>query len=153
MEQTVTLANHSFLEGMAPHHAQALKSLAKPVTIRAGQNLYHQGEEACCVYLILNGTVAMQAYAAGRGGATIDTAGPGDYVGWSWLIEPYKAHFDAVAQTDVEAIALDAYELRQMCEQDHQLGYQVVKRILRLMEQRLQGTRLQLLDMYGTSQW
>jgi len=71
-------------------------------------------------------------------------------LGWSWLIEPYKWHFDARAVELTRVIALNGECLRKKCEQDHDLGYALMKRVAQLMEQRLTATRMQLLDMYGT---
>jgi hypothetical protein len=75
--------------------------------------------------------------------------GEGEILGWSWLIPPYNWHFDARAVELTRAIALDGKCLRNKCEQDHDLGYELLKRFAHIMEQRLQATRLQLLDVYG----
>jgi hypothetical protein len=48
----------------------------------------------------------------------------------------------------VRAIALDGKCLRTKCEQDHDLGYEILKRFAHIMEQRLEATRFQLLDVY-----
>ena len=47
------------------------------------------------------------------------------------------------------AIALDGKCLRGKCDDDHSLGYELMKRFAHIMEERLQATRLQLLDLYG----
>ena len=52
---------------------------------------------------------------------------------------------------DVRAIALDGKCLRTKCEQNHDLGYEVLKRFAQIMEQRLDATRLQLLDVYAVT--
>jgi hypothetical protein len=75
---------------------------------------------------------------------------PGEPVGVSWLIPPYKWTFDARASELVRAIAIDANCLRQKCEADHDLGYEVMKRFMTILVTRLQATQLQILDVYGT---
>jgi len=70
-------------------------------------------------------------------------------VGWSWLIPPYRWHSDARVIEPTRAIALDGKCLRAKCEADHGLGYELMKRFSHIMEQRLQATRMQLLDLYG----
>ena len=74
--------------------------------------------------------------------------GPGQILGWSWIISPYKWHFEARALEDVRAIALDGECLRNKCEEDPKLGYEMLKRFSHILEQRLQSTRMQLLDVY-----
>jgi CRP-like cAMP-binding protein len=82
---------------------------------------------------------------------TIETLGEGDLLGWSWLFPPYRWQFDALAIEAVRAIAMDGKCLREKCEKDHDLGYDLMKRFSRIMTLRLQAARLQLLDIYGDS--
>ena len=84
-----------------------------------------------------------------RGPLTIQTAGPGELVGWSWLLPPYKWHFTGRAVEPVRAVQFDAACLRQKCEEDAQLGYQLLTQVARILASRLNATHLQLLDVYG----
>ena len=122
------------------------------ISYPAGETLFRQGDPEDKIFLVHAGTVAIQAVAPGRNSKTIDTSGPGDYVGWSWVVAPFRAHYDAIAQDDVVVTAIDANALRDLCESNHELGYRVLSRMVKLVEHRLQGTRLLLLDLYGTSQ-
>ena len=47
------------------------------------------------------------------------------------------------------AIALDGKCLRKKCEQNHDLGYEVLKRFAGIIAQRLESTRFQLLDVFS----
>jgi len=69
-------------------------------------------------------------------------------VGWSWLVPPYQWHFDMRAVSDVRAFSIDGRCLRNKCESDSCFGYQMMKRFSTLMAERLEATRLQLLDLY-----
>ena len=75
----------------------------------------------------------------------------GEVLGWSWMIPPYKWHFDARAFDLTRAIALDGACLREKCEEDHDLGYELMSRFALIIAQRLEATRLQLMDIYGNS--
>jgi len=81
---------------------------------------------------------------------TIQTVGENEIVGASWLVSPYRWGFDAKALELTRAISLDAACLRGKCEEDHDLGYEMMKRFMPILIQRLQATRLQILDVYGT---
>jgi hypothetical protein len=85
----------------------------------------------------------------GRGSITFQTVGVGEIVGVSWLVPPYRWTYDARALELTRAIAMDAGCLRGKCEQDHDLGYEVMKRFVPVLVERLQATRLQILDVYG----
>jgi CRP-like cAMP-binding protein len=123
---------------------------AKNVRFEAGQYLFHEGEPADWFYLLRHGRVALQLTVPGRGAVTFQTIAEGEIVGVSWLIPPYRWTYDAKAIELTRAIAVDASCLRQKCEADHDLGYEMMKRFMPVLIQSLQATRLQILDVYGT---
>jgi len=86
-----------------------------------------------------------------RGDIRIQTIEQGEIIGWSWLIPPHKWTFNAHAIEEVTATALDGACLRKKCEADHELGYELLKRFSTVLAKRLEWTRIQLLDIYGTS--
>ena len=79
----------------------------------------------------------------------VETLGAGELLGVSWLFPPHRWAFDAVAQERTSATALDAACLRGKCDDDPVLGYALFKRFALLMRDRLQASRLQMLDVYG----
>jgi CRP-like cAMP-binding protein len=143
------LAAHPFFRDLDPRHLQLIVSCAANVRFEAGQFIFREGEEANQFYLLRHGTVSLEIFVPQRGALTIQTLREGDVLGWSWLLPPYRWHFDARAVSLTRALALDGKCLRAKCEDDHDLGYELFKRFARLMTERLQATRLQLLDVYG----
>lgn len=143
------LAEHPFLKGLDPRHLQVIVGCASNVRFDAGQFIFREGEEANQFYIIRHGKVSLEVFAPGRGSITIQTVGEGEVLGWSWLFPPYHWHFDARALELTRAIAFDGKCLRTKCEEDHDLGYELVKRFAHILVERLQATRLQLLDVYG----
>jgi CRP-like cAMP-binding protein len=122
---------------------------ARTVEFGAGEFIFRQGEEADQFYLIRRGRVALEIPTPQSGSIVLQTAGQGDFLGWSWMITPYRWHFDARTVELTRAIALDGKGLREKCDSDHDFGYDIVRRVASIMEQRLRATRLQLLDIYG----
>lgn len=143
------LSEHPFLKGLKPEHLKLLVGCASNVRFNAGQYLFREGEEANQFYMIRQGKVAVEIHAAGRGPITVQTVGEGDVLGWSWLIPPYRWRFDARALELTRAIALDGKCLRTKSEEDYDLGYELLKRFSNIIVERLEATRLQLLDVYG----
>ena len=99
--------------------------------------------------MIRQGQVALEVYAPSRGQVIIATHGPGEVVGWSWLFPPYRWQFDGRATEPLRALAFDGACLRGKCDADHALGYELMRRFALKMLERLQETRLRLLDVYG----
>ena len=98
-----------------------------------------------------HGRVVLETFVPGRGALTIETLEEGDLLGWSWLFPPYRWHFDARALDLVRAVAFDGACLRGKIDDDHALGYELLDRFSPVMLERLQATRLQLLDVYGSA--
>jgi CRP/FNR family transcriptional regulator, cyclic AMP receptor protein len=111
--------------------------------------LFREGQPAETFYLLRHGRVALETFVPTRGTVTIETIEPGDVIGWSWLFPPYRWHFDARALADMRITTFDAACLRGKCDADPRLGYELMTRFAQVMIERLQATRLRLLDVYG----
>jgi len=125
-----------------------LASGARPFTAAPGEMLAREGETAKAFYLIQAGHVALQLHTSDRGVVPIKTVGTGEIVGWSWLVPPHRWQFDCRAVDAVQGLAFDAVWLREKCEQDHELGYHLLKQLVAEIANRLAATRLELLDIY-----
>lgn len=143
------LSEHPFFSGWDPRYFQLAVGCASNVRFNAGDFLFQTGKEANTFYLIREGKVALEVVVPGRGAVTMETLRGGEILGWSWLIPPYRWHFDARAVELTRAIALDGKCLRGKCEQDPVFGYDLVKRVTTSLGERLDATRFRLLDMYG----
>jgi CRP-like cAMP-binding protein len=143
---TPPVIEHSFLAGMP--HASALADRARFAVFNAGSRLFDEGADADRFWLIQTGRVALDLHAPGRD-VVIETLGDGDVLGWSWLFPPYRWHFGASAVTDTRAIEFDAGAVRAVCDADPVLGYALTQRFLGVMLDRLQATRIRLLDLYS----
>ncbi len=148
---TVILRKHPFLADVSDQHMEVLLGCASNVHFPEGSTLVQEGQIANKFYLIREGRVALETDVIGRGRMRIQTVGPGDVLGWSWVISPFRLHFTGIAVSDVRALALDGECLRKKCENDHDLGYEVLSRLSQVIERRLEGTRMQLLDLYTTT--
>jgi CRP/FNR family transcriptional regulator, cyclic AMP receptor protein len=108
-----------------------------------------EGDPADAFYVLREGAVALQTEVPGRGAIVLQTLHDGELLGWSWLVPPYRVAFDARSLGTTHAIALDGACLRGKCEADPALGYALLKILSTVFVERLQDTRLRLLDLYG----
>ncbi len=143
------LAGHPFFRGLDPKHLQLIVGCSSNVVFNPGQFLFREGEEANTFYILRSGRVKVETFSPQHGPITIQTEGEGEILGWSWLVPPYHWRFDAEAVEQTRAIAIDGKCLREKCETDHNLGYELMKRFALIIAERLEATRLQLLDIYG----
>ena len=145
------IAEHPFFEGLDSEFTKLMVSCASNVRFKAGTYILKEGDPANTFYLIREGKVAVEVFAPQRQPIIVATLSVGELLGWSWLLPPFQWKFHARAIDGVRAIALDGKCLRTKCEENHDLGYAVLKRFAQIMEQRLDATRLQLLDVYSVS--
>lgn len=142
------LAEAPAFAGLSDAQLEVVGGCARNVGFEAGQRLFREGDAADTFFILRRGRVALTLHDP-RGDLTIETVEGGDAVGWSWLFEPYRWHFDAVAVEPVRAVAIDGACLRGKCDADHELGYALMRRFAGIVIDRLQHTRIRLLDVYG----
>jgi CRP-like cAMP-binding protein len=143
------LANHPFVEDeFQPQHIEKLKALAKEVHFSADHVIFREGQENADFYLIVSGRVGLEMSAAGRA-LRVQTLTAGDELGWSALLMGSGKHFQARALGPVEALAFDGGQLLDACKADPSFGYALMHRLLAVVAERLQATRLQVLDSYS----
>jgi len=143
------LAKQAFFADFPAAFADLIAGCASNGHFKAGEYLLREGDPADRFFLLREGKVALEIAAPARAPVVLTTLKEGQIVGVSWLTAPYRAEFDARAMEPVRAIAIDAKCLRGKCEEDHHLGYEMMKRFLPLVVERLHATRMQILDVYG----
>jgi CRP/FNR family cyclic AMP-dependent transcriptional regulator len=139
------------LKALAPEHRDTLAGCARNEVFEPGAQIMREGDHADNFYVIRKGQVALETVVPGRGAVILQTLHDGDLLGWSWLVPPYRTAFDARSMGTTHAIAFDGACLRGKCEADPALGYDLLKLLSGVFVERLQDTRLRLLDLYAKS--
>jgi CRP/FNR family transcriptional regulator, cyclic AMP receptor protein len=135
--------------GLTDHYLEVIAGCAWNEHVKKGTMLLREGEPADRFYLIRHGIVALELNAPGQGPLMIQTLHEGELLGWSWLFAPYRWEMDGRVLEESSLVTFDGACLRGKCEADHELGYQLMSRFARNVIDRLQTTRLQLIDVYG----
>jgi len=143
------LAEHPFFKGLDPRYIKLIAGCASEVTFKAGDFVFREGDPAAHFWLIRQGKISLEIFAPGQGPVMIETLGDGDVMGWSWIVTPYKKQYDARALELTRALVFDAMCIRAKCDEEPKLGYELYRRFSQLIGQRLQATRIRLLDLYG----
>jgi len=141
------VALRPFLAGMNHTQLTLLTDCAVARHFNMGQTILREGEFANGFYLIETGRVALESEAGFGESILIETIGAGDLVGWSWMFPPYVWQFTARAIEPTAALFFYAAILREYCEKDHSLGYELLKRISAVMVTRLHAAHDQMLSL------
>lgn len=144
------IALQPFFKGLSESHLRLLAESAMVTEFKAGQWIYRQGDPANRFYLILEGKVLIESKVKDRGMVPIRTLGPGEDLAWAWLFPPYYMHFSACAIEPTRAIFFYGTRLREQCETNHELGYQLMKRIAEVVIHNLNAIQLRLLESHDS---
>ena len=141
------IAAQPFFKGLNAQHLQVLTDSAMEMQFEPGQSILQEGSPANRFYLILEGKVVLESALEERGMIPIQTLGPGDDLGWSWLFPPYYLQSSARALAPTRTIFFYGTRLREQCERDHDFGYQLMQRIAEVVIKRLQATQQRLMEL------
>lgn len=136
------LDGHPVLAGLAPHHLDLFARFCWAVDFPDGTFLFREGRPAEKFFLILDGRVVLETGVPGAA-ISVQTLRDGDVAGFSWLLEPHRWKFDGRADGTVRAIGVDGARLREACERDPRLGYELTRRFAKVAVQRLEAARSQ----------
>jgi CRP-like cAMP-binding protein len=150
VELTAALQTIPWFQELEQEHFYQLLGIASLHVVDAMQYLFKEGDREDYLYVVLEGRVAIEMSVPGRGRVRVYTSEPMDVVGWS-SVTPVVRQRTASARAVLPSrlIALDSYKLRQLCEENHDLGYIVMRRLANVVASRLLVTRLQLIDMFS----
>ncbi len=139
---------HAFVAGLDADAVSLIAGCAKNVVFQANEYVFREGTRADHFYLIRHGTVALEIFVPGQGACTFLTVKSSEMLGANWLIPPYRWSYDARAVELTRALAFDATCLREKCESDHHVGYEMMKRFIPPLVERLHVARLQSVGIH-----
>jgi CRP/FNR family transcriptional regulator, cyclic AMP receptor protein len=144
------IEKQTFFKGLKVAHLQLLTDSAMEIQFEPGQMIFEEGSPANRFYLMLAGKVVLEAAIKERGIIHIETLGPGDDLGWSWLLPPYYLQLSARAVEPTRTIFFYGTRLREQCEEDHDFGYEIMKRITEVMGRRMRAMQQHLIECLDT---
>lgn len=143
-----TLRSIPYLLDCKPAHFTKLAAIASFRTLAIGESLFHEGEKVEALYILLEGQLSVDMFVPTQGRVKIFDAEPYDMIGWSVMTPIIRQRTGSVqAVKTSRLIAFDGDALHEMCEEDHDLGYIILRRVANTAASRLLTTRLQLLDI------
>jgi CRP/FNR family cyclic AMP-dependent transcriptional regulator len=135
---------------LSDNHLRILAAISSIRTFRENEEIFHEGDKSDCLYLVLEGRVALEIHVPNRGRSRILTVEPQDMLGWSGITDVVpRRTLTARGVCDGKLICIDAPKLNRACEQNHDLGFVVMHHVANVIAGRLMATRMQLLDMFS----
>jgi len=148
-EPELRVADHPFFRGIDPELIDAAAEGSVGATYETGDLLVREGRLADHFHLIFQGKVAVEVVGSDGLRQTVQTIGPGEVLCWSWISPPYVCRFDARALKRTRVVSLDASVVRNVLESRPAEGFRFLQRLVPVIGQRLENTRVQLLEAQG----
>ena len=145
----IALRRQPLMREFTPAQFDQLMRIAEVVEFEPNEVIHREGDESDKLYLVVRGHVAIEL-AGQHEVLRVETVGPGGEFGWSSMLQGVGRYFQTRALDGVQALVFEASDLRQMCEEDAKFGYALMSRLLAVVANRLQATRLQIVDMHWT---
>ena len=145
----ITLRRQPLMREFTPTQFDQLMRIAERVEFEPNEVIHREGDESDRLFVVIRGHVAIEL-AGQHEVLRVETVGPGGEFGWSSMLQGAGRYFQSRALDGVQALAFEASDLRQMCEEDPRFGYALMSRLLAVVAERLQATRLQIVDMHWT---
>lgn len=132
------------LKALPAEGREQLMALARERAFAAAVRVFEEGHRAKSFWIIHTGAVDLDLRVPGQPAVVVETLGPGDLLGWSWLFAPHTWHLSARAATPVRAVEFDAERVRALCEQDPVFGHALTRCVAEVIAHRLQSARRRL---------
>lgn len=145
------LRAHAFFRDLPDADVEFIAGCGRNKIVKAGEWLAHEGDPADTFYILRSGKASIIAHIPQRGEVILQTVTGDDVVGWSWLFPPYQWTFSVRALDTVHAVELNGVCLREKCDRDNSMGYRLMKKFVEFMTSRVRATRMQLMDVYGST--
>jgi CRP-like cAMP-binding protein len=127
------------LEKLAPH--------ARRRVFREHQIIYRQGEEAAQLYMLSRGKIVLEARLSQRVTVTLGSIKPGYSFGWSSILGGGAYTSSAVAVQDSEVFSLSGRILKEHMDEDHTMGFILMRETAMILKNRLERRTSQFLKL------
>jgi CRP/FNR family cyclic AMP-dependent transcriptional regulator len=138
------LRSFPYFAGVGADSLKAVAAAAEERPFKPGEPLFREGDPARALYILREGQIDIVYQLHEGEGHVVDTVVAGDLIGWSSLVDPYRCTATAVPRGSGRAVQIGAVAIRDLCERDHTLGYQLLKELAATLSRRLQGALVQL---------
>lgn len=136
-----------FLE-LNSENLQRLTSIANVRSYQTDEVLFSEGEQHGNLYIVIEGKVQIESFVPGYGSLPIFTAESLDVVGWSSLTPVVRQKTGTARVTETaKLLVFDAEQLMELCEEDCDLGFLIMRRLANIVASRLLTHRLHLLEL------
>lgn len=131
---------------------QTLDECAAVATVAdfaSGTTIFKEGAANPFLHVVVHGRVGLDIEVPGRGKVRVLSIESGEMLAWSALLGGGTMTVSARALQDTQMLAIPGAKLLEICQANHEAGFQIMQRMADALARRLFATRLQLLDLFA----
>lgn len=133
---------------LSPESLQRLSAIADVQSFNIGEVIFTEGEHHPFLYVILEGKIRLESFVPGHGALPIFTAESLDVIGWSSMTPVVRQKTGtALVIEAARLLTFNAETLMELCEEDCDLGFIIMRRLANIVASRLLTHRLHLLGL------
>ena len=123
---------------------EAIAEITTAVCYPPGYVLFEEGKPGEHLFFLRKGNVDVLYNIGEEGQVHVDNVTGEEIVGCSALIAPHLYSATEKSLTEVEVLDIDANSLRELMENDHDLGFALQSQIIRVLMDRILDLRLRV---------
>lgn len=149
------LRRYPLFAGLDNSMLKAIAMISEEITVKKGEWIFHEGNAAGSVYVILSGIVDLKIPLKEEGiyYPSLSTLVEGDAFGWSALVDPYEYKLSAIAVKDVHLAKVDGVALCKLMAQNSAMGYLLMSRFTKIVGSRLHDLRVRFTSLVRGGRW
>ncbi len=146
------IRNIPWFNELTPTQVERLASISTIHSSQPGEELFREGDRVDNLYIILTGKIVLENYIPSLGKQIINAGEPLDVIGWSCLT-PVVRQRTATARVcqPSRLLSINGEALSQLSEEDHDLGFLIMRRVANIVASQFLSTRLHLYDIIRNS--
>ncbi len=123
---------------------ELIAGISRPETYKAGDSIFKEGDSGDRLFVIVEGAVRISRHVPNAGEEAITLLEPGACFGEMAVFDRPDRSTDAIAHRTVSLLSIAQPELDELLERDHELGYRLLRSLVRLLSQRLSAANDQV---------
>ncbi|MBI5192533.1 MAG: cyclic nucleotide-binding domain-containing protein [Nitrospirae bacterium] len=138
-----------FFKDFTEDELRAVQVICNEESYRAGDIIFNEDTPAMHLYVLKSGKVSIDIkVGSGKYISVLTLSNFAEPLGWSALVEPFRFTATTRCVEDSTIISIDAIKLLDLIMNDYRMGFLVMRRIARLISERVRDTRLQLIHTF-----
>jgi CRP/FNR family transcriptional regulator, cyclic AMP receptor protein len=138
-----------FFRDLTEEEIRSIQEICTEEIYHTGDVIFKEDTSAEHLYVLKSGKISIDIKVSGGTHLSVLTVSQfAEPFGWSALVAPFKFTASARCIEDSTVFSIDGKELMKLIERDYRMGFLVMRRVAKIISERVRDTRLQLIHTF-----